>query len=618
MKKIIFGLFIYFLLWTFSYSYDKIQFQGQTTHSSLIRPSAIAVSDDLLFVADTKLNTVFIFDKNQNMVAKTSVKLNSPMALCYGDKKIYVSDTNNSRIVVFNTDGNFLWSFSGLGLLPGQLNRPQGISYGPDDKIFVANTGNSRVEIFNKDGIFLYGFDTLKSDKVSKIKPAKIRVDISGNIYVSDAGGEIIQKLDRNGKLLKEFSYANDGFYVDEYGFIYIINSKEGKVRELFADGEVLGTFGTRGKGKTEFEKLADVTMDSQENIYLCDEGNKKITSIRLENKLKTKKLAVLESFDKFALKGPVKTYNYKAESFLVLPDFSIIAFLPDSKELALIDESGKKTISRFGGNQGQVKQVKSFALAKNGNFFVSDTGNNRIQIFDSKGTFVNLFGEKGSREGRFNSPQGIVINSNERVYVADSKNKRVQAFNQDGIFLFAFGPQIGSIMLENPVSLEVDALDNVYVLDSVLKKIIVTDSSGKFLKTWSDFPEYKQPAVLESDEKGYFFVLDRESFSIKIFDADGKYIMSFFAKGTGERELNQPHDIKIVKNKLYISDSGNSKILVFDLTYIPDVKEAPFKLPQIQSGPDEEQEKPDSESEEDSEQKTNQEPPENETDDTQ
>lgn len=70
---------------------------------------------------------------------------------------------------------------------------------------------------------------------------------------------------------------------------------------------------------------------------------------------------------------------------------------------------------------------------------FVTDTGNERVQIFKTDATFVGVFGGFGSAEGQFIEPTGIAIGPDGNVYVADSGNARIQVFTQDGTFLRAY-----------------------------------------------------------------------------------------------------------------------------------------------------------------------------------
>jgi sugar lactone lactonase YvrE len=71
-----------------------------------------------------------------------------------------------------------------------------------------------------------------------------------------------------------------------------------------------------------------------------------------------------------------------------------------------------------------------------NERIFVTDTGNERVQVFAKDGTFLNAFGGFGSRQGQFIEPTGIIIGPDGNVWVADSGNARIQVFTIEGEFL--------------------------------------------------------------------------------------------------------------------------------------------------------------------------------------
>ena len=564
-------------------AYEKIEFKSQISNPAFIKLSAAAVTEGKILAADSKANAVFIFDSDGKLLKKSSAPLKDPNGLCAGNGRIYVADTGNSRIAVLDADGALLWAFSSDGSLPGQLNGPMDVAFGPDGRVYAADTGNSRVEVFNSDGIFLYGFPVMKADNVTKLKPGRIVTDNAGFIYVADSDNSLIIKYDRSGKAVKEYAFANDGVAVDAYGGLYIINGREGKVREISEAGEILGTFGTRGKGKSEFLKLRDIAIDAAGVIYLADEGNKKIAAIRLEGEHPAAALPRAQLTDRFNLKGPVKKYAYKSDVFTVRPDLGVAAYLPETREVVLVDSDSKKTtITRNGDQQGQVKTPRGMAVDSKGQLYISDTGNGRVQIFNADGTYSNMFGEKagfmsgGSKEGKFSDPTGITVNLKGVIYVADTGNKRIQAFNSDGIFLFAIGPVVGNIELRKPVGVRTDNFRNLYILDADLKKVIVTDANGKFLRVWDDSGNLQAPVSIDYDGRTYFYILDCGEYSVKIFDDQGKYISSFFAKGPGERELMDPRYMNISDNKVYIADYAAGKILAFALSYMP---EEPFGL---------------------------------------
>jgi DNA-binding beta-propeller fold protein YncE len=67
------------------------------------------------------------------------------------------------------------------------------------------------------------------------------------------------------------------------------------------------------------------------------------------------------------------------------------------------------------------------------GNVYVADTNNNRIQKFDSDGNFLAKWGSLGTNDREFSLPEGIAVDADGNVYVADTNNNRIQKFDGMG-----------------------------------------------------------------------------------------------------------------------------------------------------------------------------------------
>ena len=77
-------------------------------------------------------------------------------------------------------------------------------------------------------------------------------------------------------------------------------------------------------------------------------------------------------------------------------------------------------------------------AWDRSGNIYVADGvstagGNARVAKFDKDGHFIKSWGSRGSDPGQFNSLHGIALDAQGNVYVADAGNKRIQVFDGDG-----------------------------------------------------------------------------------------------------------------------------------------------------------------------------------------
>jgi len=99
---------------------------------------------------------------------------------------------------------------------------------------------------------------------------------------------------------------------------------------------------------------------------------------------------------------------------------------------------------------------------------YVGDFGeNNRIQKFDSNGTFITKWGAPGARDGQFLNPIGLVADSSDNIYVADRGNNCVQKFDSNGTFITKWGTSgAGDGQFELPVGIATDSSGNVYVVD--------------------------------------------------------------------------------------------------------------------------------------------------------
>jgi DNA-binding beta-propeller fold protein YncE len=70
------------------------------------------------------------------------------------------------------------------------------------------------------------------------------------------------------------------------------------------------------------------------------------------------------------------------------------------------------------------------------GNIFVADgIGNQRVAKFDKNGVFIKSWGSKGTEPGQFGSARAIAVDAQGNVYVADPQNKRIQVFDNNGTF---------------------------------------------------------------------------------------------------------------------------------------------------------------------------------------
>ena len=88
----------------------------------------------------------------------------------------------------------------------------------------------------------------------------------------------------------------------------------------------------------------------------------------------------------------------------------------------------------------GDFSMPTNVAVDKDGNVGVTDTLNNRVEIFDAEGNFISEFGKSGDGPGHFARPKGIAIDRDGHIWVTDEVQSRVQVFDTEGRLLLYMG----------------------------------------------------------------------------------------------------------------------------------------------------------------------------------
>ena len=86
---------------------------------------------------------------------------------------------------------------------------------------------------------------------------------------------------------------------------------------------------------------------------------------------------------------------------------------------------------------------------------------NARIVKFSPEGKFIKAWGAKGSAPGEFDVPHTLAMDSRGRLFVGDRQNNRIQIFDQDGNFLDQW------FQFSRPSGVYIDKHDIIYVADS-------------------------------------------------------------------------------------------------------------------------------------------------------
>jgi len=156
-------------------------------------------------------------------------------------------------------------------------------------------------------------------------------------------------------------------------------------------------------------------------------------------------------------------------------------------------------------------------------------------------------------------------INFNDKFFVLDSMHYRVLVFDKNFNLIIGFGGYGESLnTFVNPSSLLVDE-DFIYVCDLNSGKVKVFRHNGDFAGFFIEYPKM-MPTSIAMDSNFNLWITDRKDDTVKVFSIDNELKMVIGKSGSGKKEFKTPLDIAIYEDKVYVLDSGNARVQVFNL----------------------------------------------------
>lgn len=231
------------------------------------------------------------------------------------------------------------------------------------------------------------------------------------------------------------------------------------------------------------------------------------------------------------------------------------------------------------GANAAQFDRPKDLGLDADGNVYVSDIGNHRIQVFAPQGELLREWGSQGSGPGEFNEPWGVAVDGERGfVYVADTWNHRIEKFDLEGNLLTQWGffadtagqASGAESQFWGPRDVAVDGEGNVYVTDTGNKRIQKFDGDGNFLGQWGGAGaapgQFSEPVgIAVSNTTGDIFVADTWNQRIQRFDANFNPVAQWFVQGwDSESVVNKPYLALDDEGNVYATDPESYRVLQF------------------------------------------------------
>jgi sugar lactone lactonase YvrE len=419
----------------------------------------------------------------------TQAALNFPRAVAVdGAGNVYIADTRNIRVRRVGTDGvittfasNGQRGFAGDGgpATQAMMKAPHGLAVDPSGQLLIADYGNNEIRRVDAKGIITRivgsareaGSDGGPAIAAGLAHPRSVAIDAKGNYYISDFNNNCVWKVNPQGIITtlagtRVPGFSGDGgpasaaqlsgphgITADKAGVVYIVDSKNNRVRRVGLDGNIVtiagngqsGASGDGGPATAAAVGPSAVALDAAGNLYISQQGA------------------------------------------------HVIRRLSPNGIITTIAGTGTAGYSGDGGpaTQAQMRAPIGIASDSAGNLYIAEQPNNIIRKVSTAGIITTVAGtgvQGFSGDGglavnaTLDGPFGVDVDRVGNVYLTDSRNDRIRWVHRDGTittvagngapgFSGDGGPPTAA-QLQGPHGVTVDAAGNLLIADSANDRI--------------------------------------------------------------------------------------------------------------------------------------------------
>jgi len=400
-------------------------------------PEAVTVDNlGYIFVADTYNHQIKKFSSDGDLIL-TLEGFEYPTGI-EADEAGYIYVCDHNKVRKYNTSGDFVTDYS----LEEISSSYYGLTVDRNGFVYVSDYYGGITKLAsNLEFISFWG--SRDSGNGYLKMPHGITIDNNDDVFVVDSQNYRIQKFTSQGQFISKWGSMGNGtgefkvpldIAIDNNGFVYISNvdSSAGihQVLKFSPDGQFISTLGSMGSGDGEFNWPTGIAISNDNYLYVVDKSNHRIQKFTLDGQ--------------FVLKWGSEGYHGGDGEFYMPVDIAV----DDSGYVYVLDGAQNSRVQKFssngqfilqfgsfGTNEGELSDAKGIEVDNNGFVYVVDFRNFRIQKFDSAGNYITSWGSEGSAPGMFSlhtgGLMGIDIDSTGRVFVSDIGNNRVQVFKK-------------------------------------------------------------------------------------------------------------------------------------------------------------------------------------------
>ncbi|MCC7543541.1 fibronectin type III domain-containing protein [bacterium] len=372
--------------------------------------------------------------------------------------------------------------------------------------------------------------------------------------------------------------------------FVYV--GGPGKVQKFTPEGSYVSSIGSLGEGSGQFLAANGITFDASDNMFVFDGSDNMEPGFRAITKFATDGTVLARWGERGCAEG-----QFSKGMGAIVSDSSYIYVLDTGcNRIQKYDTSGNFIATWgwgvddgsaalqvctsgcqagiSGSGVGQLSNVATGIYLDGSSLYVADSSNNRIQVFDTSGGYINAWGSAGSGLGQFIMPTDIT-KVGTTLYVIETFNNRVQSFTTTGSPIAVWGTQgTNDGQFQMPFSITADS-NNLYTAElsifGGMNRIQKFTTSGSHLDTWGEPGpgELAFPSDIAFAPDGSLYAISQATFNVHHFSATGEALGSWGGGlGSGPGQFGGSiHGIAVDSSgNVYVSDK-NDRIQKFSST---------------------------------------------------
>lgn len=232
----------------FDFYEKEYQFIEKYDDSLFVTPVGITIADNGdIYICDSVIPAILVFDENLKYINRVGIDLIRPTAIKINKQLLYITDTGANQIIVYDLVTNKeKFRFGKRGNDIGEFNYPVHLNISAqsnrstDQNIFVIDAMNFRLQVFDLTGKSLNSFGRAGNSVGDFGRPKGIALDSENHIYIADALFDVIQIFDQEGQVLLAFGGSGDKYgnfylptdiFIDKNDRIYVVDSGNRRVQ---------------------------------------------------------------------------------------------------------------------------------------------------------------------------------------------------------------------------------------------------------------------------------------------------------------------------------------------------------------------------------------------------